>query len=484
MFRAFARRPRARTLCGVRPGPLTVFLTCAALASLGALWACTDEATPVPEAPPATDARAGDASVDASPPSPEASAPAAHRVTVLAKSTFVNDGRTFPVTFARVDRPDGGRTYVQWVAHDGPGPHGAVLATQPYTGIDWSGEEVDTRWASYPIDHGVQVHPDVDGPGADAGARNAIYEKLTVQEVNQQALLHLLNGLSTLFVFGRFYAGGSVRDEVADMVAGTAFLAEQADVDLANVGVFGGSWGGFEALYASAFADPRVRPKATVAAYPISDFPSWVPHIESRADPAKSALQAHLARVRAGTPGGDFAGLRREDLCARLPKATLLLHDVHDNLVPVAQSRALHDACGAELVLWPRATPLADPGDATHGPLLAEVPSPLVPSWFVYANAYLHERLAPPGVTRVEMVEEATLLVHLGLVRAAQQRGEDVTWILPRLRELIRPAFLDARTKAVSTGPDLVARVVNATWGTSYTGAAIEAALAKGLPPP
>ena len=42
-------------------------------------------------------------------------------------------------------------------------------------------------------------------------------------------------------------------------------LAEQAEVDRTKVGTFGGSWGGFEAVYASAFGDRRVAPAIEAA---------------------------------------------------------------------------------------------------------------------------------------------------------------------------------------------------------------------------
>jgi dipeptidyl aminopeptidase/acylaminoacyl peptidase len=56
-----------------------------------------------------------------------------------------------------------------------------------------------------------------------------------------------------------------VRDDIEDMKAGMWFVADQSDVDKTRIGVYGGSWGGFEALYATAYADPRARPLVTVA---------------------------------------------------------------------------------------------------------------------------------------------------------------------------------------------------------------------------
>ena len=178
-------------------------------------------------------------------------------------------------------------------------------------------------------------------------------------------------------MYGRFYAGGDVRDDVADMAAGMAFVAERPEVDPARVGVFGGSWGGFEALYAAAHADPR-RPATVVSAmFPPTDFAGMYDHATTRTGAARDFMVPYVRRIVAATGGppatGDYAGLRATDLCAGLPADTLLLHDEHDNLVPLAQSQAVATGCGAALVTWPR-TGAIDPAAVSHGPLLTDEP--------------------------------------------------------------------------------------------------------------
>jgi len=403
-----------------------------------------------------------------------------YRSETVATTTYADDSRSWTVTQARIHRPDGGRTYVQWIGSDRPGPRPAVVMTMPYAGIDWSGEEVDARWAGYPLDAAGQ-HLDVDGDGVSA----IVYERSSVAIASDQAHLHLLNDMSALLVFGRYYAGGSVGDDVEDMKAGMWFLAEQANVDRTRVGTFGGSWGGFESLYASAYADARVRPRVTVALYPPSDFSTWQAHASTRTSPVRGFLEPYLHRLYATTGGaeGDYTGLRVDDLCAGLPDDTLVLHDELDNLVPVSQSRTLLAACGGEAVYWPRDT-APDPGRTSHGPLLEE---PTFPSVSTYALVYLHLRLAPPDQAQVvSVVARDALAVHLGLVRAAQRAGRDVDWAAPRLHELTDPrlGFLDLGVSpaVVRTGAEVMADAVNATWGTRYTPATIRAALAVGLP--
>lgn len=427
---------------------------------------------PQPASPDAT--VAADAGVDA----------ATYRAEPLGTSTFTEDGRTWTEARFRIVRPDGRSTYVQWIGADKPGPRPLVVATMPYAGIDWTGEDVDTRWAGYPLVGGL--HTDVDGPGFD-GVAQIVYEPTPRARVIDESRIHRLNDCHTLLVYGRFYAGGDVRDDIADMAAGMWFAAEQADVDRARVGVFGGSWGGFEALYAAARADPRLPATVVSAMYPPTDLEAWYLHATTRTGAARDFLAPYTRRVTAATGGppgqGDFAGLRATDLCAGLPADTLLLHDEHDNLVPIAQSRAVATGCGARLVTWPR-TGAPDPAAVSHGPLLQE-PSPQ--SVYTYATAFLHLRLAPPAqAVVIEVVSAAALRSHLALVRAAQARGADVSGVAPRLVDLADPRLWladDAATPRIARGAEVVAAAVNAVWGTRYTADDVRQALALGLPP-
>ena len=430
----------------------------------------------------------GDNAAPDSTPVPIVDAAAGYSSELIRTEPYTDDQmRTWTNQLVRIHRPDGARTYVQYLPSDQPGPRPVVVMTMPYAGIDWTGEDVDTRWAGYPLDSASR-HLDVDNPQFD-GTSLIVYDPTSVANADDQAHVHLLNNFAVVLIYGRFYTGGSVRDDVEDMKAGMWFVAEQDAIDKTRVGVFGGSWGGFEALYATAYADPRARPSVTVAEYPPSDFTTLEPHFQAVTGAAHDGLVPYVQRIHAGTGGApgdvgaDYSGLHVTDLCGHLPTKTIALHDEHDNLVPFAQSQALLADCGGDAQFWLR-TGTFDTSVFTHGPLLDE-PSPQ--SVFTYALDYLTVNLATPDQTQlVSVYSPVSLETHLGLVHAAQLAGRDVSFAAPRLRELAdsRLVLLNFVDNSVHTGADVAATVVNATWGTSYTAATINAQLAIGLPSP
>jgi hypothetical protein len=430
---------------------------------------------------PEPDAGSADAApADAA--APDAAAPG-YAAEVLRSEPFTAEGRTFTTTLVRITRPDGARTYAQWIRSD-LAHRPVVVITLPYSGIDWTGEELDERWAATEPLPG-DVYLDVDGPGYD-GRSVILYEPYPPARGNAEAVAHLRNDASVLFVFGRFYTGGSPRDDSADMAAGMWFLAEQPDIDRRRVATYGASWGGFLALHAAAHADPRLRVIATTSYFPPADLAMWVDHARTREGAALDFMQPYLRRIYAATggppedPTSDFAGLRTGDLCGHIAPETLLVHDQHDNLVPIAESEAVVGQCGGDAVYWQREGTVA-PALVTHGPLTDE-PAPA--SLALYGLAYIHLRLATPGHGVTIAYNPEALVQHLALVRAARDRGADVGFAAPRLRELCDPrlVLIDVGSGELVPGAAAVARAVNQVFGTAFDAATIRAGLAHGLP--
>ncbi len=370
-----------------------------------------------------------------------------------------------------------------------------LLITRPYDGIDWTGEAVDARWAAL----GAGFHPDVDSPAAPANAGVIAYQPMTRQQEADDAFIWRANGISVLSVYGRFYAGGSIQNDVDDMTAGLEFLAREPGVDTSRIGIFGGSWGGFEALYGAAGAPDAAVPVVGVALYPLSDFAAeyrFIVHempqrytLPTSHDANTAFFAPYLRRVVAttgGTPdaGGDFSSFDVTGLATRLRTPFLLLHEDYDTLVGIDQSEALV-AARPDLVdaLYVRHVgppqPTWDAVLTAHGPELGGFAGAGVTPFIV-------ARLLKPlvsGTFYVPWSDELT--TTLLWMRDRQRDGAPHPELAARLLELhdARVMMVHVNSGALSPGPDTVTTLVNQVWGTTYTPAQLPAALDGGLPP-
>lgn len=380
--------------------------------------------------------------------------------------------------------------YAQWMPASLPdgGVTPVLLVTRPYDGIAWTGEEVDARWFS----KGTGLFPDVDSPNAPANPGVTSYVPISVQREAEDTFIWRLHNVSVLAVYGRFYAGGSIQNDVDDMVAGLEFLAREPGVDTSRIGIFGGSWGGFEAVYGAAYAPVNATPKVGVALYPLTDFKSEVDFV-TRVMPTRYTQPAsltaneaffapYLRRIDATTGGSDFSGFDLDAVTSRLRTPFLFVHDSYDTLVDVTQTERLVSS-KPELIdalyLRHAAPPNWDMELTNHGSAVATYGGGAVP--FVVAR--LLKELHDGPVIYVPF--DASFLQLLAFARDQQRAGANYTELAARLRELIDPrvVLVNVVDNTQYAGRDGVALAVNLTWGTNFTAANIDAALASGLPP-
>ena len=275
---------------------------------------------------------------------------------VIGDGIFTADETDYSYQLLKLANEAGGYAYAQWFHPPRGTPAPTVLVTQPYPGIDWTGEEVDERWAALPGAATGITHPDVDGPGGGAEANAISFQLTTPEKMGDESTIWLWNGFGVLHVFGRFYAGGDIWNDVQDMVAGLRFLEQNEEVDKSHVATFGGSWGGFEALYAAAYAPETIVPVAAVPLAPPSNFTRMVAHIldtpAQLPNPVTAAMftdffDPYLRRITAATgglpgeAGADFSRFSLATLTQRLTTPTLIPHDDWDTLVPFDGSVSL-----------------------------------------------------------------------------------------------------------------------------------------------
>jgi hypothetical protein len=390
--------------------------------------------------------------------------------------------RTFPYKLLELRCGDKAPTYAQWIEPEAAAarPFPVVAMTQPYAGIDWTGEAVDARWAA----RGAGLHPDDSEPGYVAGSNSVIaYEPMTPQQGGEQAVVHLLNGFGVLHMFGRFYAGGSIQNDVEDMTCGLSYLAVAEGADASRIGTFGGSWGGFEAVYGALYAPPEVAPKVGVALTPLTDFVEEWRHVDAaEADPRAQVAQQFTAffepykrrmtQTTGGAPdAGDFTAFTHDGLAA-LPNQTrfLAIHDSEDALVPFTMGQSFAQRFGERVEpVWVMSEgPLdLEVSGLTHGVRMSELYVTLI----TLSSVYLHTALAAPDKQLIIVYDPANLKQLLGYALAQKQRGQGTQQLAQRLVELAsqRVLMFDLVGNTFKPGAEVITALVNEVFGTGYT---------------
>lgn len=398
------------------------------------------------------------------------------------------------VELVRATKPDGTSSYLLYVpalANPAIPKPALVIQNEPYAGIDWTGEEVDQRWAK----QGLGVFPDVDAPDYD-GNDVIGFTPQSVQQAVDSDVVWRLNGHATVHAYARFYAGGDVAGDVSDAAAAYHFALSRKDtLDLSRIGALGGSWGGMMTLFGARAAPPGAQPIALAALTPLSDFVdewAWTQVEMPKSYRAPGDVDAFFspywrrAKPSMGNPpaGPASAPFTHQGLCPGLPGKVFAPQDDWDTLIPVRQTEQLVKACGASIepLYWRRAPIDYQTVALDHGILGAEGKAPSV---FTFGWTFLATALAAPGTTPIATAgDRVALTMFLTTVREAQKSKRDPGAVLPRLRELAAPrvTVFESTAQAFVPGADVVAEAVNAVWGTQYDGPGVRKALEKGLP--
>ncbi len=405
---------------------------------------------------------------------------------VLEERSVEKDGTTLNVELIRADRP-GGSTYLMYVP---AGVQDAPLAvlTNPYVGIDWTGDEVDIRWHAL----GEGYHDDVDAPDWD-GDDQIYYTPQTVDEAVDGAMLFIINGISVVRTYGRFYAGGSLQDDCLDSVAPYYFALSRPDeFDLERIASFGMSWGGMMAVFGAVGAPAGARPIVVAAVAPptdFSDFVEWAlanPQHYAAPQTIEAFWSPYLRRIYASTggppPGQGYASYSQDAVCGAISGQLLLFHDEWDTLVPVRQSQNLAVLCPGTVqpMYWYRQTPLDfEANRMSHGPFdgVDGFPTSLSFALLSVLSSLGHDQI-------YAYFEQASLRGYLGLLREEQLSGASPVDSLPRLQELADPRVVIFQDDQYIPGAQMLAEAFNAVYGTNYDAETLRLALQSGLPDP
>lgn len=397
----------------------------------------------------------------------------------------------------RLQNPDGGCAYLAFLPHPDASPTSprpVVITTRPYAGIDWTGEALDARWAGREGASTGYRHADEDEPSVTETSGDIGFTLTPAAALEEEAGLYRYNGLSAAFAYGRFYAGGDLNNDKADIAAGIDYVSSRPEVDPAHVGVFGMSWGGFEALYGSATATST--PAVTVAHSPPIDFSvltDWAGGGCAEATPSRAALcgdffDPYLRRIRAVvgddlSDRGAFGLYNAETLCGVLP-STLILHDSWDMLVPFEGTLDFAQRCERVNPLYEAHSGPFDPTTAIFDHAGGGLPDGY-PASLTFALAFLLTGVMAEAPIVVPF-EDATLRGFLQNLRALpSSETYAVTAAAPRLAELMADnvSLFDVADETIVDGGETLTSLVNEVWETSLTEGEIRILLESGAVP-
>ncbi|MBT3356578.1 prolyl oligopeptidase family serine peptidase [bacterium] len=286
-----------------------------------------------------------------------------------------------------------------------------ILITAPYEKIDWSGERIDS--------HHWKPHSVVDA--------------------TESANLSLINGFAVLLVYARFYEGGNINNDIEDIVAGLKFLENKTE----KIGIYGGSWGGFEALYGA--VNSSVKPVVGVAFYPPSDMESWLNW--TKESPGEDFWKPYQKRVEEGAKN-EYEKWNHEYIARNLETNFLIVHAYQDTLVPFSQSYDLVNSSDRFDEMWL----LKKEEKLSHGKSLhAEKISMETMSSFVYLMRGLTDRELLMIFDRVGVDN------YLADLEVLKEGGEDISWSKSLFEKMFSPNinYYDVETAKIVTSQEL-----------------------------
>lgn len=379
---------------------------------------------------------------------------------VVGTGTYFNqlDGIFYQYQLLQLSEPAGRTTYAIWFPpHTPSGLQPALLITEPYAGVDWSSDPVDQAWLAR-YNPALPVYPDVNGPYDNPNSGTILFNPWMMYQMLPPGWVCIGHEIGVLIVFERFYAGGTVGDNVKDTTLGLEFLGQQSGIDSQHIGVFGISWGGFEAIYGAANAPSGVVPAVGVAWSPPTDLSQFYQYATQGlsaliTDPNVVAQRQfyydpYVRRIIAGTVTSaspltlNFSSFNLNFLKANLKTKLLVLHDEWDTLVSFQQSVALAAVLPGQVEgLW---YPHVGPIDYNHLPFGHAPVSPgLDPvSASVFTSVYLLERLLPAGTPIHIPYSSPDLIDYFAYMRSMQKQGVDISTLLARLNDLADPRVI------------------------------------------
>lgn len=365
-------------------------------------------------------------------------------------------------------------SYWQFVKTRNPS-RGTLVYSLPYTGADWTGEEVDLRWSSHSAADVGFMEEDTDGPSFNSKTSKPIFYQLFKKDkLPITGLSFSLNDYNVLYVYHRFYAGRHVNHYVDDFVEAVKWVKSQNSSD--EIGLLGLSLGGFIVSQAAQKL-PSENVKALLLISPLLSWPMQTQYLARLntliPDPSKrSEYLDFFEPYERRFSNSDSSHLSMAVL--KIP--ALLIHDEWDTLVPIEQADELEKTSQTFLTYVKHlhnnpidySTMLKDHQQPSEG----QNSENILPFYL----SYFFNRVGASTQNKYVVYTQASMDKLFSEMRTQSQAGRDVSGFQKGLREMCRPAFTfweSNQANVSESGPAYLTRKLNTVWGLAESEATI-----------
>jgi len=347
---------------------------------------------------------------------------------------------------------------------------GTIIYVVPYTGIDWSGENLDKRWSSNPGALTGYWGADIDGPLYNATTSKPLFYQQIKKEVMPIAGLGMsFNGYDVLYVYHRFYAGRYADAYVQDVMDAIAWLKSKNPTE--QIGLLGFSLGGFISSQVAARAQSGDL-KAVALISPLLSWPQQALYLNDLNTLITDTMnrQGYLDFFEPYTRR--FSNPESNLDIPRFSIETLMIHDQWDTLVPIAQAEAFQ-TLNTSNVTFLKHFHSTDIDYATmdreHFQKNVGQNSENVQPFYL---AFLFNRIAPNSDTKFVLYTQESMDKVFSEMHTQKLDGKDIIGFQKALKEMCKNYFLmydTSKLAAPETGPTYLARKINQVWGLSQT---------------
>jgi esterase/lipase len=394
---------------------------------------------------------------------------------VLSNESYPYSGSTRSYQLLEAQSGSKNPTYMQWIPNETNTSSGAVIIYYPYESINWTGLAIDSKW--YNLSSGG--HPDEDGPYYNPLTSSSIYiSPMTHLTAAQSNSIFMINKLHTLIVYGRFYSGSTVADDVQTIVDAYRFLNTKDVVDKTKIGIHSGSWGGVGVLFGTKAAEAySLKPKTISIAYPVSDLKALLAYIDSiptlTSDLTKQSEYAaffdpYQRRLNKATEALAGQSSRYDKYSsselASIDSSIFVIHDDWDTLVPSSlTNNLLNTMTGADkYVYYQRHSSALNYTTAilSHSQTLQPIDLTTVLTW---NYLFLITELTDPSLLRVTIFSLNSFVAQFQHMKAMFDAGQDTTLFRKSLALLCRPNFFmnDSDSGTTYSGSDVLVFMMN-----------------------